>query len=89
MKEEALSAWETLQAMEEVALKSFPRYVTGGFFRDGGAPNIRTTMTFLRRVARYVGRVVALSLSTIVGVAWGTAWSRDSDSERVTKGDII
>jgi|SaaInlStandDraft_5_1057022.scaffolds.fasta_scaffold176267_1 hypothetical protein len=59
LKEEALSAWETLQAMEEVALKSFPRYVTGGFFRDGGAPNIRTTMTFLRRVARYVGRVVA------------------------------
>ena len=50
LKEEALSAWETLQAMEEVALKSFPRYVTGGFFRDGGAPNIRTTMTFLRRV---------------------------------------
>ena len=59
LKEEALSAWEKLQAMEEVALKSFPRYVTGGFFREGGARNIRTTMTFLRRVARYVGRVVA------------------------------
>ena len=57
LKEEALSAqWETLQAMEEVALKRFSRYVTGGFFRDGGA---RNTMTFLRRVARYVGRVVA------------------------------
>jgi hypothetical protein len=36
LKEEALSAWETLQAMEEVALKSFPRYVTGGFFHDTG-----------------------------------------------------
>ncbi len=59
LKEEALSAWQTLQAMEEVALKSFPRYVTGGFFREGGARNIRTTMTYLRRVARYVGRVVA------------------------------
>ena len=59
LKEEALSAWEKLQAMEEVALKSFPRYVTRGFFCDGKAQNIRTTMTFLRRVARYVGRVVA------------------------------
>ena len=59
MKEEALSAWEKLQAMEEVTKKGFPRYVTAGFFREGGARNIRTTMTFLRRVARYVGRVVA------------------------------
>ena len=53
LKEEALSAWEKLQAMEEVTKKSFPRYVTGGFFWEGGAWNIRTTMTFLRRVARY------------------------------------
>ena len=59
LKEEALSAWDKLQAMEEDALKSFPRYVTRGFFCDGKVQNIRTTMTFLRRVARYVGRVVA------------------------------
>ena len=59
LKEEALSAWDKLQAMEELALKSFPLYVTRGFFCDGKARNIRTTMAFLRRVARYVGRVIA------------------------------
>ena len=31
LKEEALSVWEKLQPMEEVALKIFPRYVTAGF----------------------------------------------------------
>ena len=59
LKEEALSAWDKLQAMKEIALKSFPRYVTRGFFCDGKAQNIRTTMTFLRRIAQYVGWVVA------------------------------
>ena len=58
LKEEALSAWGTLQAMEEKIIRNFPKYVIVGFFRKD-SKNIRATMTFLRRIARYIGRVIA------------------------------
>ena len=59
LKEEALSAWDELQAMKATTLMNFPRYVTKGFFSKAKNKNIRTLMTFLRRLAQYVGSVVA------------------------------
>ena len=46
LKEDALAAWGTLQAMEEKIIRRFPKYVIAGFFRKD-SENIRTMMTFI------------------------------------------